>query len=153
MVKADETAIKEALNCPIKSGRDNGGRWRSVFIARRFQVFSLVSNNRCRWPEDNFRRALMAGVLLKILRAAGYFGEERRRAEEEEEGGAEPTSEEVFVGTLLLRNLQVDQKCFAFLVYIEWTRVHLFRFYNLMLTRFMNPSEEARVPLSHGKVR
>ena len=90
-----------------------------VSIARRFQVFSLVSNNRCRWPEDNFRRALMAGVLLKILRAAGYFGEERRRAEEEEEGGAEPTSEEVFVGTLLLRNLQVDQKCFAFLVYVH----------------------------------
>ena len=59
------------------------------------QVFNLVSNEGQRWGEDNLRRALMAALLLKILKEAGYFP-------------AEATSFEVaFVGSLLLRNLQV----------------------------------------------
>lgn len=59
------------------------------------QVFNLVSNGGQRWGEDNLRRALMAALLLKILKEAGYFP-------------AEATTFEVaFVGSLLLRNLQV----------------------------------------------
>ena len=59
------------------------------------QVFNLVSNGGQRWGEDNLRRALMAALLLKILKEAGYFP-------------AQATTFEVaFVGSLLLRNLQV----------------------------------------------
>jgi len=38
---------------------------------------ALVGLNDLRWPEDKLLRAVMALVLVGILRASGYFGEKK----------------------------------------------------------------------------
>ena len=55
-----------------------------------------------RWPEDMFARSMMAVCLLKILKASNYFGGKN----------LDPdvfTVDEVFIGSLLLRHLNVLQ--------------------------------------------
>ena len=64
-----------------------------------FQVFQLVANNCVRWSEDLFKRSLMAGILLKLLHVSGYFPSD----------GSNTKFDEVFIGSLLLRNLEVLQ--------------------------------------------
>lgn len=46
------------------------------------QVFNLTANAAQRWGEDDLRRALMAALLLKILKEADYFPPESTREEE-----------------------------------------------------------------------
>ncbi len=100
--------LRDRLASP-KEDEENGGNeeGKDAYV----RVFSLASNNAQRWPEDNFRRALMAALLLKILKAGGYFSGKADISEddEEEEEEGEPSEEEVFIGRLLLRNLQVLQ--------------------------------------------
>ncbi len=89
-------------------------------VDRSVSAYSLVSNNASRWPEDEFRRAMMATLLLKILKAGGYFGcsqgEDRYRAASMNLENApsfnslsQHRAQELFVGKMLLRNLQVLQ--------------------------------------------
>ncbi len=64
-------------------------------------VFNLVGLDEERWTEDMFSRTLMAVGLLKILKSAKYFPEK-----------SEPdifTDDEVFIGSLLLRHLNILQ--------------------------------------------
>lgn len=61
------------------------------------QVFNLVSNNDHRWPEDRLRRSLMAGVLLKVLKDSHFIP------------STATMGEELFIGSLLTRNMEVLQ--------------------------------------------
>ncbi len=61
------------------------------------RVFNLAANNSQRWAEDNLRRSLMAALLLKMLRMTGYFPPDAS------------SFEVAFIGSLLLRHLQVLQ--------------------------------------------
>ena len=65
-------------------------------------VFSLTGLDEERWPEDVFSRTMMAVCLLKILKAANYFHGQN----------GDPdvyTDDEIFIGSLLLRHLNVLQ--------------------------------------------
>ena len=59
------------------------------------RVYNLVSNNERRWPEDNLRRCLMAGILFEILRSSQWIPQ------------GLSVDEEIFLAKLVLRNLQV----------------------------------------------
>ena len=64
-------------------------------------IFNLVGLDGERWSEDAFARTLMAVGLLKVLKAAKYFPEK-----------SEPdtfTDDEIFIGSLLLRHLNILQ--------------------------------------------
>ncbi len=61
------------------------------------RLFNLVANNESRWPRDDLRRTLMAGILLKLLLKCGYLNENV------------PRGDQLFFGSLLLRHLQVLQ--------------------------------------------
>ena len=69
------------------------------------QINTLVGLEDQRWPEDFLARSTMALILMGILRTSGYFGTKR------EPGGSDPyTEDELFVGSLLLRHLQVNTR-------------------------------------------
>ena len=63
---------------------------------------NLVGLNEQRWPEDLLTRSAMALVLLGILRASGYFGIAKTSTSADTY-----TNNELFIGSLLLRHLQV----------------------------------------------
>ena len=66
------------------------------------QLLNLVGLNEQRWPEDLLTRSAMALVLLGILRASGYFGIAKISTSADTY-----TNNELFIGSLLLRHLQV----------------------------------------------
>ena len=66
------------------------------------QLLILVGLHEQRWPEDLLTRSAMALVLLGILRASGYFGIAKISTSADTY-----TNNELFIGSLLLRHLQV----------------------------------------------
>lgn len=68
------------------------------------QILSLVALEDQRWPEDFLLRSTMALILLGILRSSGYFGSKKTT------GGSSDsyTKNELFIGSLLLKHLQVS---------------------------------------------
>ena len=58
--------------------------------------------NDLRWTEDTFHRALMAICLLKILKASKYFPHNNEDVDAF-------TNDELFVGSLMMRHLNVLQ--------------------------------------------
>ena len=68
------------------------------------QILSLVALEDQRWPEDFLLRSTMALILLGILRSSGYFGIKKTT------GGSSDsyTKNELFIGSLLLKHLQVS---------------------------------------------
>ena len=66
------------------------------------QLLNLVGLHEQRWPEDLLTRSAMALVLLGILRASGYFGIAKTSTSADTY-----TNNELFIGSLLLRHLQV----------------------------------------------
>lgn len=67
-------------------------------------VFNLVGLDHKRWPEDMFARSVMAVTLLKILKAAKYFGPGQAQTPADTF-----TDDEILIGSLLLRHLNVLQ--------------------------------------------
>ena len=67
-----------------------------------FRFLDLVSLEEQRWPEDFLVRSSMALVLLGILRSSGYFGYVKESGE-----GSSYTPNEYYIGSLILRHLQV----------------------------------------------
>ena len=65
-------------------------------------TFNLVGLDSGRWVEDTFHRALMAVCLLKILKAAKWFPHNNEDTDAF-------TNDELFVGSLILRHLNVLQ--------------------------------------------
>jgi len=65
-------------------------------------LHNLVGLEEQRWSEDLFNRSLMAVTLLKILKAARYFGCKELDPNVYNE-------DEVFIGALLLRHMQILQ--------------------------------------------
>ena len=66
------------------------------------QILSLVGLEETRWPEDFLVRSAMALILLGVLRSSGYFGVVKNS------GAAESyTPNELFIGSLILKHLQV----------------------------------------------
>jgi len=65
-------------------------------------TFNLVGLDSKRWTEDTFHRALMAICLLKILKAAKYFPHNKEDVDVF-------TNDELFVGSLMMRHLNVLQ--------------------------------------------
>jgi len=64
-------------------------------------LFNLVGLDSERWPEDQFNRAMMSVCLLKILKASNYFPHK---------SDADTfTSEEIFIGSLMMRHMNVLQ--------------------------------------------
>ena len=72
------------------------------------QLLNLVGLNEQRWPEDLLTRSAMALVLLGILRASGYFGIAKISTSADTY-----TNNELFIGSLLLRHLQVQSLTIA----------------------------------------
>ena len=71
------------------------------------QILSLVALEEQRWPEDFVLRSSMALILLGILRSSGYFGSKKTT------GGSDSyTKNELFIGSLLLKHLQVSTNNF-----------------------------------------
>merc|ERR1719342_1971605 len=68
------------------------------------QMKSLVALEQDRSPTDFMQRTLMACLLLKVLQRAGFFGKWK-----ETQDYQDLTEDELFVGQLLLRHLQVLQ--------------------------------------------
>ncbi|XP_043197664.1 SET and MYND domain-containing protein 4-like [Amphibalanus amphitrite] len=68
-------------------------------------VHQLVTLSELRKPEDFFHRTLMAVLLLKHLRVAGFFGE----VTEDDPADRALSSDELLVGSLLLHHLQLLQ--------------------------------------------
>ena len=62
----------------------------------------LVHGDYLRWTEDTFHRALMAICLLKILKASKYFPHNNEDVDAF-------TNDELFVGSLIMRHLNVLQ--------------------------------------------
>ena len=69
---------------------------------------NLVGLNEQRWPEELLTRSTMALVLLGILRASGYFGISKTSTSADTF-----TNNELFIGSLLLRHLQVQSLTIA----------------------------------------
>jgi len=64
-------------------------------------LFNLVGLDSMRWQEDQFNRALMSVCLLKVLKSARYFPNK---------SDADTfTSDEVFIGSLIMRHMNVLQ--------------------------------------------
>ena len=72
------------------------------------QLLNLVGLNEQRWPEEFLTRSTMALVLLGILRASGYFGISKTSTSADTF-----TNNELFIGSLLLRHLQVQSLTIA----------------------------------------
>ena len=72
------------------------------------QLLNLVGLNEQRWPEELLTRSTMALVLLGILRASGYFGISKTSTSADTF-----TNNELFIGSLLLRHLQVQSLTIA----------------------------------------
>lgn len=68
------------------------------------KVFNLVGLREKRWPEENLIRCALALVLLSILRASGYFEIKKCST-----SGDSFSPNELFFGSLLLKNLQILQ--------------------------------------------
>ncbi|XP_066968719.1 SET and MYND domain-containing protein 4-like [Macrobrachium rosenbergii] len=68
-------------------------------------VYNMVALPEKRSPEDFLERSLMACFLLKVLQRMHFFG----RWDEESPPDKELTEDEVFIGSLLLRHLQILQ--------------------------------------------
>ena len=68
------------------------------------QLLTLVGLENQRWPEDFLARSTMALVLLGVLRASGYFGTKPTA------GDGRYTVHELYIGSLLLKHLQVNLK-------------------------------------------
>ncbi|KAF0298404.1 SET and MYND domain-containing protein 4 [Amphibalanus amphitrite] len=68
-------------------------------------VHQLVTLSELRKPEDFFHRTLMAVLLLKHLRVAGFFG----AVTEDDQADRALSSDELLVGSLLLHHLQLLQ--------------------------------------------
>ncbi|KAK7086785.1 hypothetical protein SK128_009829 [Halocaridina rubra] len=69
-------------------------------------IYNMVSLEEHRGPEDFLERSLMACFLLKVLQRADFFG---RWDEDEGPPDRDLTEDELFIGSLLLKNLQVLQ--------------------------------------------
>ena len=83
----------------LDSDSGNSGRDTVPYL----QILSLVALQDQRWPEDFLLRSTMALILLGILRASGYFGTKKMA------GGSDSyTKNELFIGSLLLKHLQVS---------------------------------------------
>ncbi|XP_063988107.1 SET and MYND domain-containing protein DDB_G0273589-like isoform X2 [Diachasmimorpha longicaudata] len=67
-----------------------------------FRAYELVTHDTLRSSADFFERTLMAAFLLKCLMTVGFFGSPRLSIDS-------PTDEEITIGSLLLRNLQLLQ--------------------------------------------
>ncbi|XP_015108771.1 SET and MYND domain-containing protein 4 isoform X2 [Diachasma alloeum] len=67
-----------------------------------FRAYELVTHESMRSPSDFFERTLMAAFLLKCLMTVDFFGSTRASINS-------PTDEEITIGSLLLRNLQLLQ--------------------------------------------
>ena len=66
------------------------------------QILTLVGLQEQRWPEELLTRSAMALVLLGILRASGYFGTAKTSTSADTY-----TQNELFIGSLILRHLEV----------------------------------------------
>ena len=66
------------------------------------QILNLVGLQKHRWPEELLTRSAMALVLLGILRASGYFGISKTSSSPDTY-----TANELFIGSLILKHLQV----------------------------------------------
>lgn len=102
-------AIKHNLVVDEKSVEPTGATpsvsipgFKKTDYARYLATFNLVGLDTQRWPEDVFHRALMAICLLKILKAAKYFPTNQENPDVF-------TSDELFIGSLLMRHLNVLQ--------------------------------------------
>lgn len=72
------------------------------------KVFNLVGLNDKRWPEEKLFRAVLAIHLLSILKAGNYFNNVRDD-QIVNACGSSFSANEMFIGSLILRNLQVLQ--------------------------------------------
>ena len=68
------------------------------------RVYNLVGLTKKRWAEEHVIRCSLAIILLSILRASGYFGTKKSST-----SGDSFSPNELFFGSLLLRNLQILQ--------------------------------------------
>ena len=76
---------------------NEGSEFKNSYMA----LFNLVGLDEERWEEDVFTRSMMAVALLKILKEAKYFPDK---------SDAETfTDDEIFIGSLILRHLNVLQ--------------------------------------------
>ncbi|XP_042892381.1 SET and MYND domain-containing protein 4-like [Penaeus japonicus] len=69
-------------------------------------LYHLVGLEEQRTPSDHFKRTLMAAFLLKVLQRAHFFG---KWDEDANKPDADLTEDELLIGSLLLRHLQVIQ--------------------------------------------
>lgn len=80
------------------------------------QLLTLVGLERQRWPEDQLAKATMALVLLGVLKASGYFDQQQETTSSSSSSkpGETYDTNEIFIGSLILKHLQVSLLCQRF---------------------------------------
>ncbi|KAF2368625.1 SET domain [Trinorchestia longiramus] len=102
------------LQCPANSSNEAAQQPQELFVpslehphdsSSYLSVYRMVGLEKQREPLDFLQRTLMAVLLLKVLQRSGYFG----AWNEETAADAAADDEQLYIGALLLRNLQVLQ--------------------------------------------